>query len=81
LNLAVALAPHHHRNDTDVLTRGQPGARYFDIPTGEKVWNMTVGNERHARLTEDTDLWVGPRLEHLRDAIRSRLVGTKYPED
>jgi hypothetical protein len=81
LNLAVELAPHHHRNDTDVLTRGQLGARYFDIPTGEKVWNMTVGNERHARLTEDTDLWVGPRLEHLRDAIRSRLAGTACPED
>jgi hypothetical protein len=40
-----------------------------------------VGNERHARLTEDTDLWVGSRLEHLRDAIRSRLAGTAYPED
>jgi hypothetical protein len=74
LNMAVQLAPLHHQEDTDVLTRGQPGVLYFDIPTGERVWNMRIGAERHARLASDINLWVAPNLEQRRPYIRERLL-------
>jgi hypothetical protein len=74
LRLAVELAPVHHKSDADVLTRGEPGVLYLDIPAGEKVWNMTIGAERHARLNPEIDIWVAPRLEQRHIYIREQLA-------
>jgi hypothetical protein len=73
-NLAAELAPIHHPKDADVLTRGKPGVAYFDIPTGERVWNMTIGSERHARLDAAIDVWVAPELIDLDAQIRAQLA-------
>jgi hypothetical protein len=74
IRLAVELAPVHHKSDADVLTRGEPGVLYFDIPVGEKVWNMTIGAERHACLNPEIDIWVAPSLEQRHIYIREQLA-------
>ncbi len=60
--LAVELAPVHHHKDSDTLTRGKPTAAYFAVAANERVWNMRIGTERHARLTPGIHLWVSPAL-------------------
>jgi len=73
-SLAAELAPIHYPKEPDVLTRGRPGAAYFDIPAGERVWNMTLGSERHARLDAAIDVWVAPELVDRHDQVRARLA-------
>jgi hypothetical protein len=71
--LAQELAPVSHPNDADVLARGRLSVAYFNIPTGERVWNMTIASDHHARLTDDIDLWVAPCLNSRYGEIRARL--------
>jgi hypothetical protein len=72
--LAAELAPIHHPKDADVLTRGKPGVAYFNIPTGERVWNMTIGSERHARLDTAIDVWLAPELINREAQVRAQLA-------
>jgi hypothetical protein len=39
---------------------GAPGAHYFAIPAGERVWRMHRGDDEHGRLT--SKLWLHPEL-------------------
>ena len=73
-DLAAELAPIHHPKDAVVLTRGKPGVAYFDIPTGERVWNMTIGSQRHARLDAAIDMWVAPELIDREAQVRAQLA-------
>ncbi len=63
---------------------GDPGVRYRRIPTGERVWNMDAGANRHSRLGDDP--WIADHLHGLRSAILDvlsarieRLPGAEAP--
>lgn len=72
--LAAEVAPLRYPADPAVLSRGTPTTSYFDIPAGERVWNMKIAAERHARLTSDIDLWVAPELADRTAEIRHRIT-------
>jgi hypothetical protein len=77
--MALELAPVHRPGDRTVMDRGGPTTLYFEVPSGERVWNMTVGADEHGRLTPEIDLWVAPKLEHLRHRVNRRLADPDPP--
>lgn len=56
-------------------SQGQPSAKYFSIPSRERVWRMRRGREEHGRLEEDR-IWVHPNLPRpIRRHAKSVLKG------
>ena len=72
---AVDLAPLYRERGHADAPGGDPRPRYFAIPRGERVWNMSVGEVRHSRL--DSDLWMADSLRESDADIRAVLDGTR----
>lgn len=67
--LALDLAAHLGGEDQ----YGEPGARYYRIPIGERIWQMSVGDDEHARY--QGDLWLADALHDQASGIVKVLRG------
>jgi len=56
---------------------GSPAPTYWQIPLGERVWNMDEPHEPHKRLTED--IWIHPSARRLTSQALAVIAGRRPP--